>query len=1152
MKSRYNKTGAVVLLCTLLMTMQGCADPDMPGSSDGLGSGNAINIEGVMGKVTRANDTGFSDGDMMGIYIADYVDGKPGSLADDNLHAANVRYTYSFADGAWRGATTLYWNDKTTPIDVYGYYPFSSGISNPTAHPFTVLSRQDRAASVSDATVAAYEASDFLWAKAREVSPSSDIIRLTYTHAMAGVTIRLEAGSGFDANEFAGLTKNVWIESTVPDAVIDLEKQTVERGAGDAEKIYPFEYNGEYRAVVVPQTVDAGKTVIGITVDGYNYALKKDEKLNYLSGKMHTFTIRIDKKSGSGDYEVRLLPQTITAWLDDPEFHDGMMYQYVTVEVSEGGTLKQTIQAMGLKYDEITALKVCGPLNAEDREFIGREMVSCEALNVKDAVMTDGEFSIWTDCWMGGGHIRHVIYPGTPFKKLGNVGGCVFGNQYIPEGVEEINGWVTAKGVQVEFPSTLKRIGEMGGDLRGELKLPEGLESFWRIGGYFTGQLVLPQSLEIMGVITEGSFSGGLVVPQGVKEISVGSLERVKFTGTLELPDGLEYLPERAFGGCGFNGELVLPSSLKKIGAYCFAYNKFNKIIWPKNLATIDEGAFANNNRLEGTLEIPGKVVAIPLNAFRGCSLLTSIVLHEDVSYLGEMAFGECERITSIVCKSEVPPLICSNTFNGVNLGHVILEVPANAISAYRSAPGWKEFKNITPYSDFICRPYQVQALNKSKSYTLVLNADKAWRVTSKPDWCNVSPMSGTGKTSLNLTVNNLSSGNGNREGKVVFALEGTNITTSVEINQYDYKYGEDSAVVLQRHTKGNGIPIYFIGDGWNGQEISSGEYMTICRNDMEYFFDIAPYDRLRDYFDVYAFIPLSQESGINTVFTYRDTRFGSIYTSGAAGISCDGGSSELMPDIPVIREYLLREVTGISVSDYDLRRGLIIMVPNAMDYGSITYHTDECTVSLCPPTSNPYPLDNRGVVQHEAGGHGFGHLADELISKNAFAPNSLKADINSKHGMGWYMNVAATGNMNAVPWSHMIFNPKYSDRVDIFEGAAGYTRGIFRSEANSCMNLGIPYYNSISRQYITKRVLETAGEPFSLDDFYASDTFNWGGNRVDNGGGTRSGGRSGSNPTTRGANGAIVSMPNHHRPIFTTASENARNIKILRKKQSR
>ena len=77
---------------------------------------------------------------------------------------------------------------------------------------------------------------------------------------------------------------------------------------------------------------------------------------------------------------------------------------------------------------------------------------------------------------------------------------------------------------------------------------------------------------------------------------------------------------------------------------------------------------------------------------------------------------------------------------------------------------------------------------------------------------------------------------------------------------------------------------------------------------------------------------------------------------------------------------------------------------------------------------------------------------------------------------------------MHKVPWAHLIFDERYSNDVDIFEGGCMYSRGVFRSEQNSCMNNYIPYFNTISREAIVKRIMEYAGESYSFEEFVKND----------------------------------------------------------------
>ena len=132
--------------------------------------------------------------------------------------------------------------------------------------------------------------------------------------------------------------------------------------------------------------------------------------------------------------------------------------------------------------------------------------------------------------------------------------------------------------------------------------------------------------------------------------------------------------------------------------------------------------------------------------------------------------------------------------------------------------------------------------------------------------------------------------------------------------------------------------------------------------------------------------------------------------------------------------------------------------------------------------------------MQHEAGGHGFAKLADEYIYHNAFIQScscpccSHLKEFNGSKALGWYRNLSTNGDYNTVEWSHLFFHPDYSGIVDMYEGGYFHTRGIYRSEATSCMNNNIPYYSAIQRQEMVERIMRYAGLEFNISDFYAND----------------------------------------------------------------
>ena len=272
------------------------------------------------------------------------------------------------------------------------------------------------------------------------------------------------------------------------------------------------------------------------------------------------------------------------------------------------------------------------------------------------------------------------------------------------------------------------------------------------------------------------------------------------------------------------------------------------------------------------------------------------------------------------------------------------------------------------------------------------------------------------------------------------------------------------------------------LGDGYDGKNISDGDYLANMKQQVEYFFGIEPYTTYRDYFNVYTAFPLSTETGVGTINTIRYNRFNTTFTGGVG----------LRADYDAIFQYALNAPT---VTRDNLNQTLIIIVPNSTDYGGICQMwEDGSAIAFCPQSTYGYPLDSRGVIQHEAGGHGFGKLGDEYIYHNEFIDfcqctccGHVDA-INGAKALGWYDNLSLTGKMHEVPWSHLIFDDRYSDIVDIYEGGFMHNRGVFRSEQNSCMNNDIPYYSTISRESIVKRIKRYAGEEYSFEDFVAND----------------------------------------------------------------
>lgn len=1120
------------LLAAGAMLLTGCSD-DFFGDKTEQHDSNRIQLSGDIDQlaVTRVNDNGFCNGDVMGVYIVDYEGNKPGTLKVNGNRGDNVRHTFDEPNYKWNSTYDLFWKDKHTHIDVYGYYPFA----NPESiedYQFEV--QKDQSKATENGEMGGYEASDFLWGKVSDVAPTTSVIRLPMAHRMSNARVTLIQGSGFAEGEWANLEKIVLTANVARKASINLSTGEIKTaGAVESTMTIPSRTNDEWRTIVVPQTVAAGTTLFSITIGGVPYKFTKNEAFTYVSGKMMNFGIKVDKQTGSGAYKLTLVSESITPWENDLVSHDATAKEYIVINSTPGG-LKNAITAANKDYTQVRNLKITGQINAKDFYFMRDSMLRLSALNLKevrikgwgkneeneenmdDQIPNSAFYFIQT---VGGSNsLNRIVLPDT-LKSIGSNAfyGCKYlsGSLIIPEGVTEIkrgafNGCIGLNGI-LSLPSTLKKLGNRGEDdmgdegtdyyggvfqncrnLTGNLILPDNLElirgyCFSGCSGLY-GELRLPAKLKRMGNCAFSScsgFTGSLSIPQGITALPSEAFHNCGFNGTLTLHNGITNIANDAFANCHFKGELHLPKSLKVISENAFCNNDFSgTLTLPSTLTHIGSNAFAYNWRLMGILDIPQEVESIGENAFSNCKMLEGIIFPESMETIRQGAFNECYGINSIICKGTMPAHIESGAFNGVAKDNFTLEVPESAISQYQAAPGWCDFKRIAAHHELVCRPSVACALSTEHKQKLVINAEGEWKVASKPDWCEVSPASGNKKTEVTLTIKGMAKNADSRDGKVVFRLKDKDYTHECSVSQYGYEYGEDEWITLQKATKGNngGINIVLLGDGFNAKDIASGKYLNDIKQEVEYFFGIEPYKTYRDYFNVYTAIPLSTESGVGTVNTIRYNRFNTTFTGGVG----------LKADYDEVFNYALGAPT---VNKGNLNQTLIIMVPNSTDYGGICQMwEDGSAIAFCPQSTYGYPLDTRGVIQHEAGGHGFGKLGDEYIYHNAFIDFcgcsccGHVLEFNAAKSLGWYDNLELTGKMHSVGWSHLIFDDRYSDIVDIYEGGYMHNRGVFRSEPNSCMNNDIPYYSTISRESIVKRIKAYAGETYSFEDFVKND----------------------------------------------------------------
>lgn len=1077
--------------------------------------------------VTRANDGGFADGDNIGVFIVNRDEGNAVALSAEGNHADNVKFTYDASSGLWRGAYDLYWKDLSTSVDAYSYYPFSSSLSSVDAFPLTIRDKQQGEADGE--ALSGYEASDFLWAKAENVAPGNTI-NLKHQHVMAGVQVILEQGSGFTTDSWSALQKIVLIENTRVNAQVNLSTGAVSLADETVKTIIPQQNGSVWRAVVAPQTIAANTLLLSITVDGTSYEFKRSSQTILQPGKLHKFTIKVDKREPSGDYEFTLISEAITPWENDKESHNGAAREYITINVEEGEYLGDIIEGMKLDPAEIVNLKLTGTIKGNQSfDYIMEKMKGIEALNMKELRTKDIRIRYWEsgwgdipygfkevdDDWIPSMnmmyYLSYIVWPDSVKGICSFEGSNLRGSLIFPEGLKYIygtfggtsgfyNSQTPALSGELYIPSTVVYIadGAFGGTaLSGEVVLPEkmiylGNNAF---GGceFLTGRIHIPEGLDVLNKAFAPNMTAKVVqIPQGIKKVNgIGGKP-----ASVIFPEGVEVIGNEAFWGVSsLQGDLKLPSTIKTIGRVAFSGTNISHVSLPENLEVIYDNTFSDCKFLQDTLTIPSSVIRIEENAFAGCEKLDALIIPKGVEEIKGGAFGGCHSLYYIQCLKPEPPVLAGDAFNGVEKNECALVVPEGSVNAYRNAEGWKEFKRISAYQNFICRPMQAKLLNKGNTRTIVLNSDGNWEITSCPDWIHPSMTSGFKKTEMTVTIDALARGSADREGSIIFTLkdktddDGNAITCDYKVRQFNYEYDEDGQAQLQKATKGKGINIVFVGDGYDAEDIAKGSFLQDMKEGMEYFFAVEPYKTYKEYFNVYADFAMSYESGVcSNVNIWRQTKFGTTYGSGANG--------RLGINDADVFNYVLNDVTGSAITSRNVDQSLIICVPNDDAYEGVTaMYSSGAAIAFVPHSRFDYPNDYRGLIQHEAGGHGFGKLGDEYIyhRDNIWTCPCIccaHADhVAADKALGWYRNLSLNGKYKEIDWTHLIFDSRYGDIVDIYEGAYMHGRGIYRSEVNSCMNNNVPYYNTISRQAIVERIMEYSGGTFDFETFVSKDS---------------------------------------------------------------
>lgn len=252
------------------------------------------------GAQTKASDGGFASGDRAGIFITDYADDStpmPLQISGNRANNLSIVCNGSF----WAPAKTVYWGSSKS--DVYAYYPYIDNVSDIDEQPWSIATDQTTEATAE--TLGAYEASDFLWAKAEGVSQGNGAVNLAMKHIMSKLTVKIVAGADYVGSLPDDAT--VLLHSTVTAARVDLEKGSAVKDPYSGSKTIKMRklgirtYEGVdavvYEAIVVPQMLETSVPLIEINSKSVSYLL--EDSFNFRPGVAYTYTATLNTSTTS-------------------------------------------------------------------------------------------------------------------------------------------------------------------------------------------------------------------------------------------------------------------------------------------------------------------------------------------------------------------------------------------------------------------------------------------------------------------------------------------------------------------------------------------------------------------------------------------------------------------------------------------------------------------------------------------------------------------------------------------------------------------------------------------------------------------------------------------------------------------------------------
>lgn len=320
----------------------------------------------------------------------------------------------------------------------------------------------------------------------------------------------------------------------------------------------------------------------------------------------------------------------------------------LTIEVKEPGTLKSLLTDEQKR--SIIQLKIQGNINDEDIRVIRNQMLVLEILDLAGTnIMSLPSNSF---CYNGHSYGKHtlkkVVLPDT-CVKIGDYAfyGCINLEEVYAPSVTYIGAYT------FYYCSDIQQL-----TINGACEN----STYACFNSPITSLIISDFTTRLSGLSWCNTYN--VYLPNSITSAAGGSFSSLLQTVTFDKDYKCDYLP-------AFNGTQI------------------EKIEIPKSVKFLSSIAHMPN--------------------FANCSHLATVIIPENspIRYFPEQAFSSCPNLQTFICNVVIPPMMGnvvnqpSNTiFRDTPISTCTLYVPKESLSAYNTAPGWKDFGKILPIEE--------------------------------------------------------------------------------------------------------------------------------------------------------------------------------------------------------------------------------------------------------------------------------------------------------------------------------------------------------------------------------------------------------------------------------------------------------------------